>query len=130
MIDSDIQDLLNDKGWKRGWKAVKTAPIHGMAHYYSSCVHFLDCGVEYFIHAITVPHAKMGPLAVFPESAMEASRAFAKDTWYKIHPCIYKPSKEACLWDNDVQWDLDRCPVGTALADAVMLLPQRLSRKE
>jgi hypothetical protein len=103
---------------KEGWKVVERRNGH-----YVSCTVLGGAMVGYRLHVWAQPKLGCGPLAVF--ETLLAAQAFCSNR-NDIYPCYYTESEQTTLWGAPhMAWLVKNgLPHGTALADAVYLLPQ------
>lgn len=74
----------------------------------------------YGIGYITKPNRGCGPLCVYNTSTRAAS-TFIMGGVFRMYRCIYIPSAEHEVWMYDSKRDLCNLPIGTKLAEMVML---------
>lgn len=92
-----------------------------------SCIRPASAGsVPYNMNEWTIPKGGNGPLCLFRtlDSALKfVNSHFLPEDGVEIHRCIYEPSKSTSIWRHwSRSTDLRFLPLGTVLADAVMIL--------
>jgi len=110
------------KKWHIGWKVVRVVKGRLFSAF---------CGmgeVEYKIGELTVPRTGCGPLAVF--DCFDAAHSFVRmltesHVKCQIVPCKYRLSRFRRMWDRDICQTLKVLPLGTRLADKVMLVKEK-----
>lgn len=110
-----------------GWKVVKVS----LGRMYSIAISFRRKGRwvpanEYRYGEFTWPREEWGPLTVFA-NIVDASNFASLWTYEEIRicKCKYTPSPLESVWDLlDNSDHIDQLPVGTVLAESIMLLEE------
>ena len=114
--------------WKKGWKVITP--------HRESCTwrdRLIQSKCYYSINEITKRPKRCGPLAVFRtrQNARDFKKTLEKNIIsfrnhnFKIVRCVYKGSKDNCLWEwfwHNKNYPLHFLPEGTAFADEIKCL--------
>lgn len=131
---------LKNQEWLPGWKVVGAlSSLAKQKQFISATLHLQTRGCLFYQKGkITTPLDHCGPIAVFAEyddAESFVATSLLRLSRYRIQPCAYVISGRKTMWihqnlymgsiqvSNQIIAPLSDLPVGTCLANQVMLLP-------